>query len=288
MRKTATIALRRCFLLHMPSISRGIPLAALAVLSVVSFAATAQAAPPVNGKQPAGAGKASVKLAACKSASRYDARKLEFKGSMNSIGAGGKMEMRFTLYRRYYERKRFSIVKAAPGSGLNEWLASSDSAATIYIHNLTVAPVETRALYRVKVRYRWLDADGNTVASAKRTSRLCSQTRALPDLIVRSIAHFPNAGPDFPQLPTMYEAEVYNMGRSSAAVFTVAGDLNGLHLTMAPATNFTGNDALPAKTARKFVFYGPECAKGGRVTVEANPEHVVRESRYANSVSLNC
>lgn len=280
--------MRRCFLLHMPSISRRTPFAALAVLCVVTLAATARAAPGGNGKRPVGMGKASVKLAACKSAARYDARELEFKGTMNSIGAGGKMEMRFTLYRRYYEGKRFSIVTAAPGSGLNEWLSSSDSAATIYIHNLTVTPVETRAMYRVKARYRWLDAGGNAVASAKRTSRLCNQTRALPDLVVRSITHFPNAGPDFSQLPTMYEAYVYNLGRSSAAAFTLTGDVNGMPLTMAPATDFTGNDALPARTARTFVFYGPECAKGGRVTVTPNPDHVVRESRYANTAWSDC
>lgn len=288
----------------MSSISRGIQFAALAALSAVTLAVAVQAAPTSIASAhsvgvhsvaapPIGAGKASVKLVACTGAARYDGRRLEFKSTMNSLGAGGKMEMRFTLYRRYYESRRFSIVKAPSGSGLNEWLGSSDSAATTYIHSLAVTPVETHALYRVKLRYRWLNAGGKVVASAKRSSRLCNQKRKLPNLLVTSAKRYPNSGTIHPELPAVYEVTISNSGSSSASI--PLGQLLAAQAGNAGLIDGTVDtlplgelDTIPALGSIVRLLYGPECSRVV-LAIKVDPARQVRETnRGDNDYTENC
>lgn len=288
MRNTASSPLRRCFLLHMPSIDRRFSFAALAALAVVSLAATAQAAPRA-------AGKASVKVSKCKSAALFAERELVFRGAMSSIGSGGKMQMRVLLYRRYHEQKRFHLVNTAgSGLGLAEWQESGDASATKYVNNFSITPVETRAQYRVKAQYRWRDAGGKIVARAKRSSLTCTQSRTLPDLVIDGYVKFPNPGTYNASHPVIYAITISNKGRSSAwlPVEPLASAGIGTTPLLAepvPSAPFT-LDTVPAKTSVTRNFYGPECSGPAEsLSVQIDPGLYIRETNRANnSVVLPC
>lgn len=248
--------------------------AALAATALLALTAVAYAAP--------GGPQTSVGVAACQSASMYADRVLEFRGSMSSYGAGGAMQMRFILYRRYNESKskRFRVVSPSDGGLLGQWLANSDPAATTYIHNLSVTPVETYAAYRVKVQFRWLDAGGAIVARSTRTSRLCRQQTRLPNLTIVSVQRYPNPGTVYPQMPVAYAVTIRNSGRSSAALqpgSILSGQANGgLVDGTVETTPLNTLDTVPAKTSIVRTLYGPPCQN--LLLVWVDPSNLVRET----------
>lgn len=254
--------------------------AALTATALIALSAVALAAP--GGRGAAGGPKAWVGIGECTSAQMYADRLLEFRGSMRSYGAAGAMQMRFTLYRRYNEAKstRFRMVRPAEGSPLGQWLASSDLAATTYIHNLLVTPVETYAAYRAKVQFRWLDANGTIVARTKRTSKLCKQKTGLPNLGIVSVQRYPNPGTVYPQMPVAYAVTIRNTGHSSAALqpgFILSGQASGgLVDGSVETTPLNPFDTIPAKGSIVRTLYGPECQSS--LAVRVDPSNLVRET----------
>lgn len=247
-----------------------------AILLAASFATAASA----DRKVRASAGpKASVSVAKCRSAATYAERRLEFRASMSAISGGGKMELRYTLYRRFNNQSRFRAVTPAPGSSLAQWLTSSDPAATRYIHSLAFTPIETAAEYRVKVSYRWLNSNGKIVKRAKRTSKLCKQRRGLPDLKIVDVQRYPNSGTVFPEFPVVWAVTIQNVGASSAS-FATSPILSGT--AAAGLTDGTVADSLdpldtiPAGGTLVRQLYGQEC-RSGPVDVTVDPLNVVRE-----------
>ena len=137
------------------------PVAALAALAVIADASAGSR----GVGRPNGEGRGIGRRRRSRSPSAAAHRPTPTAGSssaraMSAIAGGGKMELRYTLYRRYNNQARYRIVQPTEGSSLGQWLASSDTGATKYIHNLAITPVETAAVYRVKVSYRWLRLRG--------------------------------------------------------------------------------------------------------------------------------
>ncbi|MFY9469410.1 MAG: hypothetical protein WAP37_04775 [Solirubrobacterales bacterium] len=274
---------------------RRLSLAAIAVIALVALVATSAVAKP-RADAPArqAPGKTRLIVDECRGAALYADRKLTFKSTMSTIDAGGKMEMRFSLYRRYIGQRRFKRVPATDQNGLETWLSSSEPAVTSYVHNLAVTPVETRAHYRAKVRYRWSDSAGKIVAAAKRVSALCKQSRALPDLVINKVSGYPNpgaaSGDPFSAYPAIYEVELANRGHSSvsnANGIPVSASLNGAALLAGPATTELNHDQIPARGTYKVVFYGPKCP--GLLEVAIDPQRLIREtSRRNNRLSVGC
>lgn len=255
--------------------------AALAVLAVATLfaAALASVATADRKAHAAAAPKASVSVAKCHGAATYAERRLEFRASMNAISDGGEMELRYTLYRRYNNQARFRAVTPTDGSSLGEWLVSSDPSATKYIHRLTVSPVETAASYRVKVAYRWLDPNGKIVKRAKRTSKLCKQTRGLPNLQIESVKQFPNSGTIFPDMPVVWNVTIRNNGASSASLVSgpvVSGTANGGLVDGTLSTLPVDYDSIPAGSTAERQLYGQEC-RGGAIELTVDPLNLVRE-----------
>ncbi|MBI4898679.1 MAG: hypothetical protein HY827_09990 [Actinobacteria bacterium] len=270
-----------------------LPVAALAALtlSVAAPAAPGSTEASRAATSRAGASPAKVKVSACVSGAMYSDRQLKFRSSMRSIGAGGSMRMRVVIQRRYLEQKHWQVVTPSGNSQdlLPEWLENSNPAATTFVYNFSFVPVETRAQYRVKTFYRWLDASGNIVKRARRASSVCVQTRKLPDLGIVTRRQYANSGSSFPQMPAIHTLTIKNFGSSSASSFSVAGDVNGVALLSDPVTTPTVFDFVPVKTSVDFVFYGPECRSGDKITFTVNPDRSVRESNYDNgSIAESC
>src|SRR6185503_16342462 len=96
---------------------------------------------------PAAAHGASVKTVDCTPALDGAARGATFEAKMKAVKGTGKMQVRFTLQVRV---RRYSYSRT--------------------IQNLA-AP----AVYRTTVRFRWLDAEGDTLRTARDTSSWCRQ-----------------------------------------------------------------------------------------------------------------
>lgn len=287
------------FYLQMTLFRRSHLFAAFAVLAVIAWFALAMAAVATADDKHSGATtakaranaaagpKATVSVAKCHSAATYADRRLEFRAAMSSMAAGGKMELRYTLYRRYNNQARFRVVKPTEGSSLGEWLASSDTGATKYIHNLAITPIETAAVYRVKVSYRWYDAGGKIVKRAKRTSKLCKQRRGLPNLEITSVQQYPNGSSVFPDLPVIWVVTVRNSGSSSASLpagLIVSGTAGGgLSDGTVDAQPLNALDTIPAGATLTRQLYGQEC-RGGPVQLTVDPMNLVREKNEKDNV----
>lgn len=268
----------------------------LAALSVFAMASPASAASDqvntVFNNAPA-----TVSVSKCKSAASYSQRLLEFRSVMSTVAGASKMQMRIVLYRRYSEQRKFRVVSPGnvPNGASPEWYESTDTNATTYIHTFPVVPVETRAQYRIKVFYRWRDANNNIVATAKRVSAVCNQTRKLPDLTIADIKQYPasgNATTPSGQHAAEYVVTVKNAGRSSAGLFDITGSVDGTALTditVQPMLSVLPRspDYVLAGASIDLTLFGQTCA--ANLTVTVNGSKMVRESNYANnSMSKAC
>jgi hypothetical protein len=93
----------------------------------------------------------------------------EFEGRMSAAGGTARMRMRFTLQARTPGVRGYHRI-AAPG--FDAW-TTSDPGVTRYVFTRRVESLIGPAQYRVRVRFRWMDAGGATVARATRVSRSC-------------------------------------------------------------------------------------------------------------------
>jgi len=92
----------------------------------------------------------------------------EFTGRMDARADAVRMRMRFTLQSRADEDEAWEKVAA----GWGEWI---DSEAERLVWTKRVEGLEGPAEFRVKVRFRWLDADEELVAHRRRFSSACEQ-----------------------------------------------------------------------------------------------------------------
>lgn len=167
---------------------------------------------------------ASARVKKCVVSRFYDGRQIEFSGRMKTFtdtpGKLQTLQMRFEIYRRLAEHKRYKKVK---GTGLGTWLSASDPAATIYVRELQLEGIETSAYYKARVRYRWLDANGEVEWRRTRTTKPCHQRVGLPKLRVVAAKH-----QVLPGLPNSnYLVTVSNTGRSEALNVPVAISADG-------------------------------------------------------------
>ena len=97
--------------------------------------------------------------------------------------AAERLQVRFTLQTRTQGELGYRRV-LAPGFGV--WL-TSDRGVARYSYAKTIANLAAPASYRMIVRFRWLDADGESLRTAKRTSAPCRQPDLRPDLVAEEI-----------------------------------------------------------------------------------------------------
>jgi hypothetical protein len=93
----------------------------------------------------------------------------EFEAEMSAVPGTERMRMRYTLQAATPGRRAYRRV-AAPG--FDVW-TTSEPDVTHYVFTRRVEDLIGPAQYRVRVRFRWLDANGDALARATRTSRAC-------------------------------------------------------------------------------------------------------------------
>jgi hypothetical protein len=177
------------------------------------------------------------------------------------------MKLRFTLEARRAGKGWRRV--AAPELG--GW-RTADPATTRYISSRRVTALVGPARYRTLVRFRWVDADGETIAHAKARSRSCWQPDHRPNLKLRALSF---EGDE----ETTYVVLVANTGLSDSGAFDL--ELTGLAL-QPMASLAPGEERLVEVT-------GTKCERGTVVRAKADPLDLVDEhSERDNALRRPC
>lgn len=221
-----------------------------AALAFLAFPAAVQARP------------ARAVLAGCDRTERVGT----FDGRMDAVPEAERMAMSFTLQVRQRGWRHWHRVRLP---GFRDW-HTSDPGRERYVYTKRVEALVGPARYRVDVRFRWLDADGAIVRSARDTSRSCRMPDRRPDLSVAAVTVRPGR--------THYAVTVRNAGRSAAAASWVQLDLGdgGPPLTVSVAE-------LPPHEAQTVVLAGRACAPGATLTATADATDAVDERDEADN-----
>jgi hypothetical protein len=224
---------------------------------------------------PAHAASSGVKLVGCESSLDPAGRAATFEGRMRLKGGAQRMQMRFTLQTRSRELPRWHALKA---TGFGKWL-TSDPGVGRYVYTKRVVELLAPANYRTIVRFRWLDADGDRVASSRATSATCHQSDLRPNQRPLGVEAQPGADAGHAR----YLVPVANRGRSLAGPFDVVVTVDGTTLTPAQAP-----ELAPGERALVEV-QGPPCTDGQMLTVDVDPTGAVDERNEGdNQLSVPC
>jgi CARDB protein len=220
------------------------------VIAFLAFAAPAQAAAP-----------ASVELTACVP----DDRAAEFEARMGQVENAAKMKMRFTLQARKAGKKAYRRV-AAPG--FSDW-TTADPGTSRYAFTRRVEGLLGPARYRAMVRFKWLDAHGKVIRSARRFSKSCRQPDHRPNLKVKALSH---------EGKRRYVVLVANTGRTETGPFELQVAIAGTSLDPVSV------DTLAPHTQRLVTVRGPRCLAGQPLTATADPLDLVDERSETDNV----
>jgi hypothetical protein len=198
-----------------------------------------------------------------------------FEARMHAIGRTSRMQMRFTLQARTGESSEWRPV-AAPGFGA--WLTSERGVAR-FVYVKRVEQLLAPAAYRAVVRFRWLDAAGRRLASARATSGRCFQPDPRPNLVLRRLLVEPAAA----QGERRYVAIVANRGRRASGPFAV-----DFSVAETPLGRVSAGGLAPGDVAR-IRLTGPECIAGAEVTAVADHDGAIDErDETDNRLSVPC
>jgi hypothetical protein len=212
---------------------------------------------------------AGVKLLDCVPALEPQDRLAMFEARIAARRGSERMQLRFTLQVREPALEWRRVV--APG--LDQWL-TSDQGVRRYSYAKIVQNLSAPAAYRMVVRFRWLDADGDVLARSRSTSRPCRQPDMRPDIAAPQI----EVGPAFAPESRRYAVTVRNGGRTAAGPFAVALAVGGT----APARLTVAG--LEPGERRTVVLTGPACAAGEPLTVTVDPDDAVDERDEEDNV----
>jgi len=208
----------------------------------------------------------SAKLAACETGADAKDRFAVFTGSMPREGAAV-MAMRFDLYERL-PGGRFERVSLA---NWGVWQSTTKKGVPGFIFTKRVERLAAPAAFRAVVSFRWSDAKGRVVRTAKRTSPTCRQPDWRPDLRVGRVV-FGDDG--------RARATVVNDGRSPSGAF-------GISMGVGDSAVVRTLPSLPAGQ-RRTIELG-RCRAPERATVTADPAGAVEEADESdNATTVAC
>jgi hypothetical protein len=232
------------------------PIAALAVL--LALAAPAPAATSAR-----------ALVRDCRTGVEAAARRAVFEGRMDALTGAARMQMRFTLQVRTPTDARWETVDAPAFGG---WHTAAPGVHR-YVFTRRVIELPAPARYRVRVRFRWLDADGATVRRRSATSRTCRQPDLRPDVhpLALGVTWLPAGG-------ARYTLAVANRGESESGPFDVVVTVDGRDQPAETA------DGLAPGAEDTVVLAGAACTPGLPVTVRIDPDGLVDEAEEADNV----
>jgi CARDB len=221
---------------------------------------------------PGAAQAATVRVTDCVPDLDPEARSVTFEARVRPVRDSERMQVRFTLQVREDALHAWRRVAA---EGFDTWLTSMPDISR-YTYAKTVTNLSAPASYRTVVRFRWLDADGDVVKSARELSASCRQPDMRPDLEPRRVDVLP--GPDAGT--RRYAVTVRNGGRSDADPFTAtleAGEDQPVALAVL---------GLAAGAQRVVTFAARPCTAGTPLTVRLDTREAVEEGDEDDNVLI--
>ena len=223
--------------------------------AVLALALSAPALAPAASKPKT----TSVRVGECKSSDAAETRSATFLGRMRAIRGADSMLMRFTLLERFGD-ERLHIVKSPE---LRAWRASKPGVREFRFRQ-TVTALQGGGQYRMRVDFRWLDADGNLIRKARSLSSPCDQPGDLPNLRIGAISSQTGPGGT-----SVYFVPVQNNGQVKTGDFAVELFVDGA------AADVAHIESLAPGETREVRISGPTCERGLRAV--ADPGDSVKE-----------
>ena len=238
----------------------------LAVLTLaLALTATAPAAPAAKASP-----LATAKVLKCSTGLTPAGRFALFRGGARRVAGTERMWIKISLQERT-GGGRYRGVKA-PGLGV--WRKSRSGVRRFAVRQRVLALAEGGS-YRVVVRFRWYDADGQVLRRAVRRSRVCRQAGSLANLRVLRIGGRRVTG------TFRYSVDVVNRGLVPSTATALALSVDGDSVDTALVGPLS-----PGEIRRVFVN-GPVCT--GSVTATVDPAGTVREGNERdNSRTVAC
>lgn len=218
-----------------------------AAVAVLIPAAAAQAMPSTV-----------LKVRSCQVGDTARQRQATFYARMHAVPGTSRMIMRFTLLDR-----AAGGTEQVPAPQLSQWRRSRPGVRT-FGYAQSVTGLQVGGSYAAAVEYRWLDAHGRTIKTARRTSAECRQDGKLPNLTVTRIA----ARPGDAAGTLTYSVDVMNRGAAEAQ-----GVVVDLFVDDAGADGAQVDSVKPGETVTVHVS-GPVCIQHLKAVVDrANTIH---------------
>jgi hypothetical protein len=216
-------------------------------------------------------GPAAVHLKRCTTGAKPSERKATFKAWMHEVPGTARMAVHFKLVSHTSSQ---SAARVEGPDELDVW-HRSHSGVTRYVYSQTVKKLAQGTSYRMIVRYRWYDANGEIIKRAKRTSDECVQRGDLPNLVIAGVTYDPA------EIHTWhYRVTVKNKGKSVAENFVVT-----LIVDQAVVDERTV-ESLAAGESTDVELNGPPCL---HLRAIADSEQTVTEKNEDdNSFSSTC
>ena len=235
----------------------------IAVCGAVAWAsALPGAAAAASVKTPA------VKLLAC----TPDEHSAVFQGRMVSVPATDRMAMRYSLLSQTGAKAEVRLKVP----GLSRWRRSK-LGVSVYAWKQEVLNLAVGAAYRVQVDFRWFDADGVVIRTARRRSTQCSQFSHLPNLRIQLVGSAPTATAG----SVRYRVRVDNDGGVAASGASVQLAVDGGVAETKPLETLAPGDW------RVLGLIGPACVRWVEAT--ADPANAVTEVTESDNLhSLAC
>jgi CARDB len=210
----------------------------------------------------------SVRLAACHTGTGALARYAVFQASMPSTARADRMWLRFDLQQRLRPDAPWTGV-AVPKLGIwNRSLPGRPGFVYIKRVDQLAAPAD----YRAVVRFRWYDAAGRLVRTARLVTAACRQPDPRPELDVGGLQATP--GPRAGE--AMYALTLRNGGRGAAGAFAAVLAVDGR-----PQPALAVPSLAPGEI-RTVQLTAPACAPGSFVQVTVDADGAVDEADETN------
>jgi hypothetical protein len=215
-------------------------------------------------------------LTSCETGPTAAERSAVFSASMPRIKGAERMELRFDFLQRRPGDDDFVRLEV-PKIGAWE---RAQPRVLAYVVEKRVNALAAPAAYRVRVRFRWLGADGHVLKHSERRSPICTQLDPRPDLVFEKVTTKATADPR----QARYDVLVRNRGR-------------GETIASAGVTLAVGGDRVPSQivsplapgAAETVFFFGPRCSGDTKLELTLDPGGVVEEAGESNNVlSLSC
>jgi hypothetical protein len=218
---------------------------------------------------PRGPALASVRVVDCVRADRS----ASFYARVRRVKGAARLGMRFTLLERTGEGAPLQRRRVP---GLGRWRKSQPGRGAFGVRQRVRNLVEGSA-YRMRVGFRWYDADGKVLRRTRRRSGECRQYGPRPNL---QVALLRAEHTDVPKV-LRYFVSVSNVGRAAAEDVPVRVAVDGSE------ANTRMVKLLHRAETKTVTFRGPACE--ARVDAKADPENVIPESSETdNSDSRAC